>query len=118
VVQLLTDADLIGVAEAPGADLLLEALDLSGREVGRVAPVVKGAEVVGAAVAEQAQPVGELPHAAAEQVRDLATGLAVGDPKHRGEAFIDAPVVRLVVAALEFLALLRVKVNRLHRSRP
>src|SRR5262249_30290318 len=45
---------------------------------------------------------------------DLATGLAVGDPEHGGEALVDAPVVGLVAAALEFLALLRVQMNRLH----
>jgi hypothetical protein len=43
-----TVAALRGVAtadddpEAPGADLLLETLDLSGREVPRVAPVMSG----------------------------------------------------------------------------
>src|SRR5262249_32062988 len=71
------EADLIGVAEASRADLVLEALDLSGGEVARVAPVVKGAEGIEAAVAEQAQPHGKLPHATAEQVRDLESGLAV-----------------------------------------
>ena len=109
------EADLIGVAEAPRADLLLEALDLSGGEVPRVALVMQGAEGIEAAVAEQAQPLGELPHAAAEQVGDLETGLAVGDPEHGGEALVEALVVRLVAAALEFLSLLRVEVNRLHR---
>src|SRR5262249_52026560 len=57
-----------------------------------------------------------LSHATAEQVGDLGTGLAVGDPEHGGEAFIDALVTRLVAAALEVLALLRVEVNWLHRS--
>jgi hypothetical protein len=73
------EADLIGGAEAPRADLLLEMFHLSGGEVARVAPVMQGAEGVEAAVAEQAQPLGELPHTAAEQVGDLETGLAVGD---------------------------------------
>ena len=77
---------------------------------------MQGAEGIEAAVAEQAQPLGELPHAAAEQVGDLATGLAVGDPEHGGEALVDAFVVGLVAAALEFLPLLRVELNRLHRA--
>src|SRR5262245_37265391 len=110
------EADLIEVAEASRADLLLEALDLSGGEVARVAPVVQGAEGSVAAVAVQAQPPGELPHAPAEQVRDLESGLAVGNPKHGGEAFVEALVLGLATAALEFLALLPVEVNRLHRS--
>src|SRR5262245_36589847 len=108
------EADLIGVAEATGADLLLETLNLSGGEVARVAPVVKGAEGIEAAVAEPAQPLGERTHAAAEQIGNLESGLAVGDPEHGGEAFVEALVVRLVAAALEFLALLRVEENRLH----
>jgi hypothetical protein len=57
-----------------------------------------------------------LPHAAAEQVGDLGTGLAVGHPEHGGEALVQALVLRLVAAALEVLALLRVEVNGLHRS--
>jgi hypothetical protein len=85
--------------------------------VARVAPAVQGAEGVVAAVAEQAQPLGELAHTAAEKVRDLATGLAVGDPEHGGEALEDTLVVGLVAAALEFLALLQVEGNWLHRSR-
>src|SRR5262245_54169584 len=71
------ETDLIGVAEASRADLLLEALDLSGGEVARVAPVVQGAEGIEPAVAEQAQPLGELTHAAAEQIGNLETSLAV-----------------------------------------
>ena len=75
---------------------------------------MQGEEGIEAAVAEQAQPLGDLPHAAAEQVGDLATGLAVGDPEHGGETLVDALVGRLMAAALEFLALLRVQTNRLH----
>jgi hypothetical protein len=82
------EADLIGVAEAPRADLLLKALDLSGGQVSWVAPVVKGAEGMEAAVAEQAQPLGELTYAAAEQVGDLEMGLAVGNPKNGREALL------------------------------
>src|SRR5262249_20581286 len=108
------EADLIGAAEAPRADLLLEALDLCGGQVSRVASVMQRAEGIEPAVAEQAQPLGELPHAAAEQVGDLETGLAIGDPKHGAEALIEALVVSLVTAPLEFLALLPVEVNRLH----
>lgn len=78
---------------------------------------MQGAEAVEAAVAEQAQPVGQLPHAPAEQAGDLDTSLALGNPEHGGEAFIDALVARLV-AALEFLALLGAKMNRLHRAPP
>jgi hypothetical protein len=110
------ETDLIGIAEAPGADLLLETLDLSGGEIARVAPVMQGAEGIEAAVAEQTQPLGELPHAAAEQVGDLGAGLAVGNPEHGGEALVQALVTRLVAAALEVLALLQVEVNWLHRS--
>jgi hypothetical protein len=91
-------------------------LHLSGGEVARVAPVVQGAEGVKAEVAEQAQPLGQLPHAAAEQIGDLATGLAVSHPEHGREALVDAGVGGLVAAALEFLPLLRVKLYRLHRS--
>jgi hypothetical protein len=77
---------------------------------------MQGAEGVEAAAAEQAQPLGELTHAAAEQVRDLTTGLAAGDPEHGREALVEALVVGLVAAALEFLPLLSVKLYRLHRS--
>jgi hypothetical protein len=110
------EADLIRAAEASRADLLLEALDLSGGEVPRVPPVMQGAEGIKAAVAEQAQPLGQLSHAAAEQVGDLATSLAVGHPEHGGEAFIDALVVGLAVAAFEVLPLLRVERNRFDRA--
>jgi hypothetical protein len=75
---------------------------------------MQGAEGSAAPVAEQAQPRGELRHAAAEQVRDLDAGLAGGDPEHGREAFVDAPVVGLVAAAFDFLRLFPVKVNRLH----
>jgi hypothetical protein len=108
--------DLIGVAEPTRADFLLETLGLTGREVARVAPVVQSAEGIEAAVAEQAQPIGDLPHATAEQVGDLTTGPAVGHPEHGREALADALVGRLVAAALEFLPLLSVKLYRLHRS--
>src|SRR5262249_39019372 len=107
-------ANLVGVAEAPRADLLLEALDLAGGEVSRVAPVMQGAEGIKAAVAGQAQLLDDLPHAPAEQVSDFVTGHAVDGSEHRGEALVDGPVVGLVAAALEFLALLRGQMNRLH----
>ena len=61
---------------------------------------MQGAEGIEAAVAEQAQPLGELPHAAAEQIGDLATGLAVSDPEHGGEALVQALVAGLVAAPL------------------
>jgi hypothetical protein len=109
-------ADLIGAAKVPRADLLLEALDVCGGEVARVATVVQSAEGIEAAVAEQAQPLGDLPHAAAEQVGDLATGPAVGHLEHGGEALVVPLVMRLVAAALEFSPLLRVEMNRLHRA--
>jgi hypothetical protein len=59
----------------------------------------QGAEGIEAAVTEQAQPLGELPHAAAEQVGDFETGLAVGDPEHGGEAFVEALVGGQMAAA-------------------
>jgi hypothetical protein len=77
---------------------------------------MQGAEGIEAAVAEQAQPLGQLSHATAEQVSDLETSLAVGHPEHGGEAFVQALVVRLVAAAFEFSPLLRAEVNRLHRA--
>ena len=77
---------------------------------------MQGAEGIDAPVAEQSQPLGELAHAAAEQVGDLATGLAVGDPEHGGKAFVQALVAGFVAAPLEFLALLRVELNWLHRA--
>src|SRR5262249_46480967 len=110
------EANLIGAAAAPRADLLLEALDLCCGEGARVAPVMQRAEGVEAAVAEHAQPVGELPHATAKQVGDLGTGLAVGHPEHGREALVEALVVRLVTATFEFSPLLRVEMNRLHRA--
>jgi hypothetical protein len=51
-----------------------------------------------------------------QQVGDLTTDLAVGDPEHGQEALVDALVVGLVAAALEFLPLLPGKQYRLHRS--
>src|SRR5262245_63397646 len=77
---------------------------------------MQGAEGIEPAVAEQAQPLGELTHAAAEQIGNLETGLAVGNPEHGGEAFVEALVLGLATAALEFLALLPVEVKRLHRA--
>jgi hypothetical protein len=105
------EADLIGAAKAPRTDLLLEALDLCGGEVPRVAPVMLGAQAVQPAVAGQSQPLGELAHAPAQEVGYLEPGLAAGDPEHGGETLEDALVVRLVAAALEFLALLWAEMN-------
>src|SRR5205814_8779329 len=78
--------------------------------------LMQGAEGIEAAVAEEAQPLGELAHAAAEQVGDLETGLAIGNPKHGREALVEPPVVGMVAASLEFSPLLRVEMNRLHRA--
>jgi hypothetical protein len=48
------EAGLIGAAEAPRADLLLEPLELSGGEVPWVTFLVEGTQSVQTAVAEQA----------------------------------------------------------------
>ena len=42
--------------------------------------------------------------------------LRAGNPKHGGEALVEAFVVGVVPAALEFVSLLRVELNRLHRA--
>jgi hypothetical protein len=57
-----------------------------------------------------------LPHAAAEQVGDLGTGFAVGDPEHGREALVQALVVGRVAAALDFSPLLWVERSGLHRA--
>jgi hypothetical protein len=77
---------------------------------------MQSAEGVQPAVAEQVQPLGKLAHAAAQQVGDLEPGLAIGDPEQGRETLVDALVVGRVAAALEFLALPRVEVCRLHRA--
>jgi hypothetical protein len=73
-----------------------------------------GAQAVQPAVAEQSQPLGELAHAPAQEVGYLEPGLAAGHPEHRGEALVEALVVGLAAAALEFLALLWAEMNQLH----
>src|SRR5262249_19333155 len=110
------EADLIGVAEAAGADLLLEALHLSGGEGARVAPVVGGAEGVEALAAVEAEPLGDLADAATQQGGDLEAILAVGDPEDGRKPLRDALVVGFMAAALHRLALRRVKVNQPHRT--
>lgn len=54
-----------------------------------------------------------LPHAAVEKASDLETGLAVGDPESGREVLVEALVVGLVAAAVDFLSLLPVELNRL-----
>jgi len=75
---------------------------------------MEGTEGVGPLVAEEAQPLGDLAHAATEEVGDIKAVLAAGDPEDGREALVDALVMRLVATAFKFLALLWVKVNRLH----
>src|SRR4051794_40432326 len=60
-------ANLIGVAEAAGADLIFESLDLVGGELARVPLVVEGAEGVEPLVAIDAQPFTQLGQTHAQQ---------------------------------------------------
>src|SRR5262249_51143841 len=108
-------AELGGVAEATGADLALELLDLAGGEFTGVALVVDLAEDVEAFVAVDAEPVAQLGKADAEQLGDLFPGLASADRQDRGEALVDAPVKGPLASPFDFLPLLRGQLNRLHR---
>src|SRR5271169_120504 len=103
--------NLIRVAEAAGADFLLELLDLLCGKVAWVALVVQGTQDVKSLVAEDAQPLAQLGGTHAQELGDLIAGLAGGDGQDGGEALVEASIVGGFASPVHLLALLRGQLN-------
>ena len=88
-------ADLLGVVEGPGCDLLLESLDLRRPEAARIAPLVQGAEFVQPLVAEDAEPLPDLAGGDLQQFGDLLSGPPAIAPEDRREPLVNPPVLGL-----------------------
>src|SRR5262249_43461480 len=107
-------ADLVGVAEAAGAELGLELLDLLRGKFARVALVVDLAEGVEPFVAKAAEPFAQLAEADPQQLSDFFSRLAGCDRQHSSQALVNSPVKGILAAAFDFPALLSSQHNRLH----
>ena len=94
-------ANLIGVAEAAGADLLFELVHLRGGELARVALVVERAQGVEPLVAIDAEPFAQLGEADAQQVSDFFPAGALGHGQDGREALVDTPVKGVLAAAFD-----------------
>src|SRR5262245_34661876 len=110
-------ANLIGVAEAAGADLLLELVDLRGAELAGVALVVQSTQGVEPLVAIDAEPFAQLAVANAQQVSDVFTAFALGNAQDGREALVDTPIRGLLAASFDVAALPRSQENRFHEHR-
>src|SRR5262249_5669667 len=85
-------ADLVGVAEAAGADLLFELVHLPGAELARVTLVVESTQGVEPFVAIDQKQFAEWAEADPQQVGDFLPAVALGNRQDGGEALVDASV--------------------------
>ena len=106
--------NLIRVAEAAGADFLLELLDPLCGKVAWVAFVVQGTQGVKPLVAEDAQPFTQLGMTNAQELGDLIAGLAGGDGQDGGQSFVEASIRGRLASPVDVLALLRGELKWLH----
>src|SRR5689334_12855178 len=106
--------DLVGVAEAAGADFVLESLDLRRGKIARVALVMNRAEAFEPCVTKDTEPLAQLADADPQQFGDVFSGFARSNRQNGGQALVNAPVKTLLASAFDFLALLGSQRNRLH----
>src|SRR5947209_1147937 len=110
-------ANLIGVAEAAGADLLFELIHLVGAELARVALVVERAKSVESLVAIDAQPFAQLGEAHAQQMSGFFPAFALRNHQDGREALVDTPVMGALAASFDLPPLLGSQDNRFHGRR-
>src|SRR4051794_17802054 len=111
-------ADLLGVVEDPLDDLLLELFDLSRSEATGITLVVQRAEFHQPLVAEDSEPLPDLPCGAPPQFGDLLSGSSGIAPEHRREALVDPPVLGVSPSLLDVVPLRISQLDGLHRSPP
>src|SRR5262249_30530938 len=110
-------ANLIGVAEAAGADLLFELVDLGRGELAGVALVVQSTQSVEPFVAIDPEPIAQLAQANAQQVSNFFTAVARGNGQDGSEALVDTPIKGFLAAACDVATLLGAQDNRFHGRR-
>ena len=111
-------ANLVGVAEATGADLVFELLDLARGKLAGVALVMEGTEVVEALVAIDPEPFAQLGETDSQQLSDFFPGLARSNSQDSGEPLVNTPVQGSLAAAFDLSPLLSSQDNRFHERRP
>src|SRR5262249_48597741 len=97
--------DLPRTAESPGLDLSPELLGLGGCEFAGIALIVEGTEGVQPLLAIEAEPVADGARAHAEQVGDVARGLAFVVPQQGGQPHGQTVVPGLLATTFDLLAL-------------
>ena len=107
-------ANLVGVAEAAGADFGFELFDLVRGEFARIALVVEGAEGVEPLVAEDPEPFAQLAEADPQQVSGFFPAVALGDGQDGGEALVNAPVKGRLASSFDLPPLPGGQDNRFH----
>ena len=105
-------AELVRVAEASGADLRLELLELARRQVARVPLVVQRAKGLQPLVPQDREPVAELGQTDGQQRSDRFWGCAGRHGQDGGEALVNPPIQSPRASSFDGCPLRRSQGNR------